>query len=739
MLTGGLAFPHRMPREHIDVQVSRVDEIACGSCGEVINVSRLPLFASLQCPKCQTKLSVPALLGQFLLLEQLGTGGMGAVYRALDQSLGRFVAIKVMKSTLGDDPALLESFLREARAAAAINHPNIVQIYASGQEYGQPYIVMELVSGGRLDLLMADGKQVPEARLMEVALDVSEGLKAAHEAGLVHGDIKPANILFDKKGTAKVVDFGLAQFVTRQQDRGEIWGTPFYISPERARGGKADHRSDIYSLGATLYHALAGKPPFDGKTPTDVVLARLKKPAPDVRELCPTAQKETAAVIARMLEADVNRRYPNSASLQADLREALAAARPETAAHRPQTLVGQRAVQPKSGKGALVSWIVGLVLLAALGTGFFLMKGRKPAAAGPAATGPTAPVVQPPVGEAFFTGPAADQLRACAMHLGTARPMKMAEQLDRLAADIPKNSARAVWLRVLKALPCWVDGRDRQARDLLTAVADIKNTQPPEHVSHMPQVLAAYALGRIEEAAMQERLKPWPVWYRELASFVRGLEEFTAGDFVGGTTHLSAYAQSRFTEPPWAYAFQPAAQRWLEVARQFEEEKRKAAGIGRSGRPTEARQSLEAFLNSAPAFFKAHVEKELDGLRALEGLTPGQEAKAAQWTSAEIGTAFKDVSVDVSALIRQPGTYQARFQYKSGGFALDIAWAALLVNGKEVSRDAHVGNAGNTHKANLYLLPVTNLPAGAQVTLRYNARGSGGAASNGEIFLTRQP
>ncbi len=107
MLNNHWTIHLRMPREHIDVQVSRVEEIACGSCGEVINVARLPLFSSLQCPKCQTKLSVPALLGQFLLLEQLGTGGMGAVYRAMDQSLGRFVAIKVMKSTLGDDPALL--------------------------------------------------------------------------------------------------------------------------------------------------------------------------------------------------------------------------------------------------------------------------------------------------------------------------------------------------------------------------------------------------------------------------------------------------------------------------------------------------------------------------------------------------------------------------------------------------------------------------------------------------------
>ena len=255
----------------------------------------------------------------------------------------------------------------------------------------------------------------------------------------------------------------------------------------------------------------------------------------------------------------------------------------------------------------------------------------------------------------------------------------------------------------------------------------------------MPEVLAAYALGRLDDAALQARLKPWPVWYRELSSFVRGLEEFTSGDLVGGTTHLSAYAQSKFTQPAWAYSFQPAARRWLETARQLEEQKRKASALAKAGQVAEARKGLEAFMNSAPAFFKKQIEVELQAVRALEGLSAGDEVRAAQWTSAEISTAFKDVDVDVSAHLRQPGTYQARFQYKGGGFAIDIAWVALLVNGKEVARDAHAGSAGNAHKENLYTVALTNRPADARVILRYNAKGAGGAASNGDIFLTRQP
>ena len=135
--------------EAIDVIADQVEKIACRKCGRHLDVSKLPMFSKVECPDCKTQQTVPARLGQFLLLEVLGAGGMGAVYQALDQSLGRYVAIKVMKKALGDDAHFVENFLREARAAAAINHRNVVQIYSCGQEKGQPYIVMELVSGGR--------------------------------------------------------------------------------------------------------------------------------------------------------------------------------------------------------------------------------------------------------------------------------------------------------------------------------------------------------------------------------------------------------------------------------------------------------------------------------------------------------------------------------------------------------------------------------------------------------------
>ncbi|MFH1969524.1 MAG: serine/threonine-protein kinase [Verrucomicrobiota bacterium] len=268
---------------------------------------------------------VPARFGGFLLIGRLGSGGMGVIYHAMDKELGRHVALKVMKRELGANYEFVQSFKHEAQAAATLNHPNVVQIYSFGQVESQFYIAMELVSGGRLDEMIADGVALEEIRSLEIHLQVVAGLRAASDVGLVHGDIKPANILFGQNGEAKVVDFGLASFIGQQQQGGAVWGTPYYIAPEKARGKRVDFRSDIYSLGATLFHVLTGQPPFDGATSTDVVMARLNQPAPNLLDINADLHPETAAMVARMLEADPTMRHPSYPALQIDMEAALEA------------------------------------------------------------------------------------------------------------------------------------------------------------------------------------------------------------------------------------------------------------------------------------------------------------------------------------------------------------------------------------------------------------------------------
>jgi len=333
----------------VGIAVDRVATATCSQCRCEVDVADLEPFVKIECPDCGHVRSVPAKLGSFLLLDLIGTGGMGGVYHAKDETLGRFVAIKVMLKSIGEDKEFVETFKREAQAAAKLNHPNIAQIYSFGQAKGQPYIVMELVAGQGFDKMVDDEKPLDQALVMEIGIQIAEGLMAADEIGLIHGDIKPENILLDEKTRAKLVDFGIATFIDQTAEG--VWGTPYYIAPEKIKRQKIDARADIYSLGATLYHALAGRPPFEGETPVEVVKARLERRAKDLHLVRPDIDRGVETVISRMLELEPGMRYPTYASLMSDMRDALNALSPTKEALSTARGKGKRVVIKKK-KGA---------------------------------------------------------------------------------------------------------------------------------------------------------------------------------------------------------------------------------------------------------------------------------------------------------------------------------------------------------------------------------------------------
>ena len=248
----------------------------------------------------------------------LGTGGMGTVYRARDEKLDRVVALKVMLKDLRSDPAILEAFRKEARAVAKLNHPNIAQIYSFGENEGKPYIAMEYVGGEHFDSLVFSPAPLDQAKVMKTGMEIAQGLQVAADAGLVHGDIKPENIVFDDHGVPKLLDFGIASASNAKST--EIWGTPYYIAPEKLRKERVDFRSDIYCLGATLYHALTKHPPFDGDDVRAVLRARLDGPPPQMSTYRPDIDPEVEAIVGRMLQADPSDRYPTYGALIADIR-----------------------------------------------------------------------------------------------------------------------------------------------------------------------------------------------------------------------------------------------------------------------------------------------------------------------------------------------------------------------------------------------------------------------------------
>jgi serine/threonine-protein kinase len=264
-------------------------------------------------------------LGHYDIVEELGRGGMGVVYKGFESSLGRFVAIKALSATMAHDKVFVERFLREARAMATLNDSHIIQIYFIGQDQGQTFFVMEYIDGDSLSgVLKREGKLDPGDAL-KILLRASQGLAAAHAQGVIHRDVKPGNIMITSRGQVKVADFGIAlanhDVDSKLTGTGQLVGTPGYLSPEVCLGQPVDARSDIFALGIVLFEMLSGRMPFEDASPLRLMLDVVQADAPDIRELVPAVDEDVASLLGRMLAKDPADRYQSCAELNEDLRK----------------------------------------------------------------------------------------------------------------------------------------------------------------------------------------------------------------------------------------------------------------------------------------------------------------------------------------------------------------------------------------------------------------------------------
>jgi eukaryotic-like serine/threonine-protein kinase len=298
----------------------------CWICGAVLDAGGYEPLVRVVCRNCGQKNLLQRTFDHFVPVETLGAGGMGTVYKARDMQLERFVALKLLHKDLSSEADHGAQLQREARIAASVNHPNVVQIFSLGMDHGQFYVVMELIDHGSLDDLMESQGRLPENQVLDVGIQIARGLRAAHRKGLIHRDVKPANILFVDEQAAKIGDFGIAAFATQQSQNTEsdrvIWGTPPYVAPERLWNQPEDLRSDIYSLGATLFHAVAGKPPIDSSTNSATELRELKLHPLELRAIAPDVSGLTACVLQRMIAPDPKERFSLYDELLAKLDEA---------------------------------------------------------------------------------------------------------------------------------------------------------------------------------------------------------------------------------------------------------------------------------------------------------------------------------------------------------------------------------------------------------------------------------
>lgn len=313
-----VAEPPPEPLETVPVSEERAEKAgfagqlleACPSCGTLMDVTQQAPFAQIFCPSCGQNLRARKQFNNYRLVELLGEGGMGSVFKAVDCNLNRNVALKILKKELSASEEERAKLAEEARITASINHPHVVKVFLFGEDHGQFYLAMELVGKGTLDDLINLQRRVGEAHMLEVGIQIAEGLAAALEHGLIHRDIKPGNILFADPHTAKLVDFGLAIVMDEAASKvGEIWGTPYYIAPEKLDNLPEDFRSDIYSLGGTMFHALSGRPPYEAETASMVALKQLKSQPISLQAFAPDVSSETAYVINRMLAKNPDDRY----------------------------------------------------------------------------------------------------------------------------------------------------------------------------------------------------------------------------------------------------------------------------------------------------------------------------------------------------------------------------------------------------------------------------------------------
>ena len=263
--------------------------------------------------------------GNYQLERELGQGGMGTVYLAQDSGLHRQVALKILRSDLGDDPSFAKKFLEEVEVTASLAHPNIIRVFTLGEQDGRLYLVMEHLDQPSLENRMENQAKVSERDVLEIGIGIASALQFAHEeTGLIHRDIKPGNILFGRGNIPKLADFGLAAGArSAQGQQDEIWGTPYYVSPERLLREPEDIRSDIYSLGATLYHAIAGRPPFEAETAEEVAKRHISDRPPPLRSLCPEAQEQTVFTIDKCLAKKSSARWESYSAFISQLADSL--------------------------------------------------------------------------------------------------------------------------------------------------------------------------------------------------------------------------------------------------------------------------------------------------------------------------------------------------------------------------------------------------------------------------------
>jgi eukaryotic-like serine/threonine-protein kinase len=518
---------------------------ACPACDTLMDVTDQPPLSQVRCPNCGQALRAHRQFNNYRLVELLGEGGMGSVFKAVDRTLNRHVALKILKKECSANEEERAQLEEEARITASINHPHVVKVFSFGEDHGQFYLAMELAEKGSLDNLMTIQQRLPEAQVLQVGIQIAEGLDAALERNLIHRDIKPGNILFSDAHTAKLVDFGLAIVMDEAAyARGEIWGTPYYIAPEKLDHQPEDFRSDIYSLGGTLFHALAGRPPYDADTASTVALKQLMSQPVSLQAFAPDVSSETAYVINRMLAKNPEARYASYPELVGHLsyaRDKLLERSRQS--HKPKQRVVMETQASKNLSGLLSLGLLSIFVAACIMTYVFREK-----IFGTPATAPAASYSISQLNEEFV---------GAVRLLGTGRVEKALSEFDRLAPLAGNSQPLKNWIRMNGALASLTAGNSKEAAERFGAIAKdgIYSTEEAD------RVLASFFVEASKQLAKPEKRIPSSITklysntsFEAFGLLCFALHDWEIGDAQNAGPILDAFANARI----------PRSEDWIE-------------------------------------------------------------------------------------------------------------------------------------------------------------------------------
>lgn len=522
----------------------------CPECGKALDVSGLAPYAKIECPHCAAVIRVRTTMGQYEITGPLGEGGMSQVFRALDRNLGREVALKILHQSLSRDESLIAMFEREAKLTAAIVHPNVVKVYTVGRDHGYLFIAMELLQAISLEHLIANKGALSESEVLGIALDVSRGLRAAYEEQLIHRDIKPGNMLVTGEGTTKLVDFGLALQQGGEDLSEDLWATPFYVPPEKLDGAPDTFLGDIYSLGATLYHALAGKPPFDANTSSMDELKAIKKNTVDLKSAAPGLSKPTIRLVEKMMAYRPEDRVASYDELIAQIE-----------AVRKRQFGIEETGRGRSKKKRVRTLLIGagLLVIAAVTAIVFAIQGQGTEEEGDLSIGGGERVIS--AGDQTISG----IFQAAREQFAAGRFREADENFMRLVADQNVPASTRIWSHFFRGTIKLFQGDETVARESFLEVV---------HLTPESGATNAEAIGFLKRAAAPLG-DPLPVVADEadfspgsleaLGLLAAGLKNWQAGQFASGADLLQRFATAQVpVELPWLALLQGTVKPFLE-------------------------------------------------------------------------------------------------------------------------------------------------------------------------------